>query len=713
MPVHNSATKRKSRPLNSPAVALDWLSRGIRPVPLQKGKKRPKSERGWNKIRVEPETVSDYFQPGDNIGGLWGKPSKGIVDIDLDWDEAADLAAILLPPTFVYGRQKRPGTHYLYRCKNISGSKRTLKTGEVIVEIRSTGSQSVLPPSIHPEGDRYQIDEDREIVDISEKKLQTLCDHLAGGALLIRNFPAEGSRHDFIHALTGALLWSSWKPEDAKKFVLALIQCLEDDDPGQRRRTVQNTIEHFSQGDRIAGWKTLSNWLDAPIVEATKKWLSSGRMYNKSQVSAVVKKGDEALEVPEVPEIKPFDSALLEVPGLVGEIAKWAGRRAYVKQPAFDLAAALMCTAIVATNKYVVAHWATPLQPYFMVLAPTAAGKESAASSVYEFAHKLKLDEHVFQGFQSYYALLDRLVEPPGLACWLWDEAARKLKSTRNSGSFDYQVITWLLQLYGKANSHVPGMPGRKSSIEALEKPCLTILATAQPAQMIESVSVSDLAMGLVNRFTLFDAGDDVPAPNIQRYDVFPSSIERHARDIKSLDPKQLPIEIQFESEKVFKMFWDFHEEARTHAAEGDNEVWGRANQNALILAGLVAVGVDARKPRITAGIARWAFRLIRWGVDCWSARIGQSAARSGRERESKGVERYIRWARKYANRATNAEHRTLMEKGIAPYGVLARLCRHLPRRDFDEILNHLVDAGIVGRTTDEDHDEDHYWPLV
>lgn len=706
---NNSATKRKSRPLNSAAVAQDWLAKGIQPVPLQGGKKRPKSEKGWNKLRVAPDTIPDHFRPGDNVGGLWGKPSKWVVDIDLDWDEAADLAPLLLPPTFTYGRRTRPATHYLYRCKGITGSKRTLKSGEVIVEIRSTGSQSVLPPSIHPDGDRYEIEEDQEIIDISEKKLQTLCDHLAGGALLIRHFPAEGSRHDFIHALTGALLWSGWKPEDAKKFVLALIHCISDDDPGQRKRTVQNTIEHFSSGDRIAGWKTLSQWLDQPIVDAAKKWLSSGRMYQKPPVA----EESEEREVKDVPEITPFDRSLLKVPGLVGEIAKWAGRRAYVKQPALDLAAALMCTAIVATNKYVVHHWSTPLQPYFMVLAPTAAGKESAASSVYEFSHKLKLDEHVFQGFQSYYALLDRLAEPPGLACWLWDEAARKLKSTRNSGSFDYQVITWLLQLYGKANSYVPGMPGRKSSIEALDKPCLTILATAQPAQMIESVSVSDLAMGLVNRFMLFDAGDGVPRANVKRHDIFPSSIEQHAKEIKALDPKRLPIEIQFENEEVFQMFWAFHEEARTHAAEGDNEIWGRANQNALIAAGLVAVGVNARKPVITAEVARWAFKLVRWGIECWGARIGQSAARSGRERESKAVERYIRWTRKYAHRATNAEHRTLMEKGIAPYGVLARLCRHLPRRDFDEILNHLVDAGIVGRTTDELHDEDHFWPLI
>src|SRR5690606_17944947 len=129
--------------------------------------------------------------------------------------------------------------------------------------------------------------------------------------------------------------------------------------------------------------------------------------------------------------------------------------------------------------------WATPLQPYFMLLAPTAGGKGSALDSVYQFSAYAKLGDCVFQGFQSYYALLDKLGESPNMACWLWDEAARRLKSTRNPSSFDYQVVTWLLALYGRANSVVPAFPGRKTEIPSLERPWLALFAAAQPEQLI------------------------------------------------------------------------------------------------------------------------------------------------------------------------------------------------------------------------------------
>src|SRR5690606_35496572 len=144
-----------------------------------------------------------------------------------------------------------------------------------------------------------------------------------------------------------------------------------------------------------------------------------------------------------------------------------------------------------------------------------------------------------------------------------------------SASSFDYQIITWLLSLYGKANSHVPGLPGRKNSIQELERPCLTIFATAQPAQLIEAVTVSDLAAGLVNRFVLFDAGDKPPPPNFSRHDVYPSRVEKQAKIIKQLDPKTLPLTIQYDTQAVYSRFRDFDEEARRHAAEeGDNEIW-------------------------------------------------------------------------------------------------------------------------------------------
>lgn len=698
----NKRKTSKSK-LDTVGAARSWLELGIRAVPLRPNSKIPSGGKGWNTLRISEKTLAKFFRKGDNLGGLWGEPSNWIVDVDLDWDEASQFAEHYLPETFTYGRLSRPGSHYLYRCKGAVSLSRMTKEDGKIIEIRSTGSQSVLPPSMHPDNERYEINRDVPFASLGKAELERYVDRVAAGALLLRHFPDEGGRHDFIHSLTGALMWSGWNEEDTTQFMTAFLACIsgEDDEPGDRKLTVSNTIEHFKKGDRIAGWRVLSQWLPGKTVQTLREWLTPPK--NFSTPPRLVE-GEVQVVIPR------FDTALIEVPGMVGEIAKWAGKRSYLSQPAFDLSVGLMCTALASCNKYIVQGWATPLQPYFMLLAPTAGGKGSALDSVYEFAALVKMGGSVFQGFQSYYALLDKLGEPPGMACWLWDEAARRLKATRNPSSFDYQIVTWLLALYGRANSHVPSFPGRKTEIPALDRPWLGLMAAAQPDQLIESVTVSDLAMGLLNRFILFDSGDAAPKANMERADVFPSSILSKVKIMKEYSPKRFPIEINFESAGVWSMFRDFDEESRRHAtAEGDNEIWGRANQNALLVAGTAAVGVHPKHPVITRGLAEWAIAVVRWGISCWAARIGESTARTFREKESKSVERYIRNPQKYIHRAS-PKYKDYMKRGLMPYSVLQKLCRHLQNREFTEILDQLVEAQLIG--AGEENDVECYWAL-
>ena len=90
--------------VNGPQVAKSWLDLGVLTVPLKYHSKKPKGGTGWNELRVTSDSISQHFKTGDNVGGLWGEPSNWIVDVDLDWDEACELAAYWLPETFIYGR---------------------------------------------------------------------------------------------------------------------------------------------------------------------------------------------------------------------------------------------------------------------------------------------------------------------------------------------------------------------------------------------------------------------------------------------------------------------------------------------------------------------------------------------------------------------------------------------------------------------------------
>jgi hypothetical protein len=706
--------KIPSRKIDSVKVAKSWLDLGIQPVPIKRRTKKPKDGKGWNTLRVTHDTISQFFRTGDNVGGLWGKPSGWIIDVDLDWDEASLAAPRLLPETFVYGRRNRPGSHYLFKVDGVAGYKR-YDSGKgdnakrtVIAEVRSTGAQSVLPPSIHPDGDRYEINHDCDIKSITVKNLELLVNQVSAAALLARYYPHSGGRHDYIHAITGALLWEGWEEDKARKFSRAVLDAVDskEDDRKQRERTIENTIIHFREGNRIAGWRTLSQWLHGEDIRLIKSWLRATKSYE------VVQKGFKpkfALKEQESIE------ELIQVPGIVGEIAAWSSRRAYLQQPMFDLSVGLMCTALLTMNRFVVDGWDTPLQPYFMLLAPTGGGKESALESVYQFARRIGLGEYVFQGFQSYHAMLDKLATPPNVGVLLWDEAARKMRSAnRSQGGQDFQIMTWLLQLYGRANSSSPGIPGRHNAIQAIDQPFFLTMAASQPQQMLEAITDSDIAQGFPNRFVLFDSGDKVPQANLQRSNIFPSRFEEFYNTIKALGTPTNGAgpfrKIKFESTGTWNKFRDFDYESRTAAFQSDTGgLHGRSNQNALILAGLVAVGVNPKRPTITDPIADWAMKLVRWSTDHWKRRVEESSSRTIVEQRSKTVERYIRHVREFAHRArTDKKVRQLMTENMMPRSMLTRLCRHITARDLDDVLSQLVMADLIAQG--EVNDTEVWW---
>jgi hypothetical protein len=188
----------------TPAVE-DWLERKIHCVPLRPKSKRPK-DTNWPKMILNaPDKISRAFKIGDNLGGLWGEPSDHITDLDLDLEEACLVAPHILPETFVYGRKGKESSHYLFRCIGAETRKWMIREIGTIVEIRSTGTQSALPPSRYPDGGRYFIENDVEFKQISKREFEQYAVMIAIAAIILKFYPQSGSRHDYVHAATGML----------------------------------------------------------------------------------------------------------------------------------------------------------------------------------------------------------------------------------------------------------------------------------------------------------------------------------------------------------------------------------------------------------------------------------------------------------------------------------------------------------------------------
>jgi hypothetical protein len=67
------------------------------------------------KVILKKEELREKFRrPDVNIGILLGEASGGLVDVDLDTEEAVKLALAFLPDTARFGRPHNVGSHWLY-----------------------------------------------------------------------------------------------------------------------------------------------------------------------------------------------------------------------------------------------------------------------------------------------------------------------------------------------------------------------------------------------------------------------------------------------------------------------------------------------------------------------------------------------------------------------------------------------------------------------
>ena len=172
-------------------------NRGWRLVPVKRGTKRPPVN-GWQDLRLGAGDLPKYFANGASIGVLNGEPSGGLVDVDLDSTEAVALAKHFLSKTACrHGRPSRPESHCWYTCDPLPDTTKFQdpmrpEAEGMIVELRSTGTQTVLPPSVHPDNEPYTWHAAGKPTLIDGRILLSDVSRLAAAALLARYWQPSG-----------------------------------------------------------------------------------------------------------------------------------------------------------------------------------------------------------------------------------------------------------------------------------------------------------------------------------------------------------------------------------------------------------------------------------------------------------------------------------------------------------------------------------------
>lgn len=227
--------------------------------------------RGWATIRVQPlgkapitDTVSwrdrtdeaDTFAPGDNVGIRLGEPSGGLVDIDLDSLEAVALAHHFLPPTATFGRASKLRSHWVYQCAT---PPKTRKHSSSHIELRSTGAQTVFPPSIHETGEPIAWSDATPITALDEAALVQAFGRLAAATTIARAWPRlTGNRHDTVLALAGCLWHEGWTLDDALGLLIPAMELDGTSEP-HREAAIRDTWDEHDRNRH--GWPTLAHLL--------------------------------------------------------------------------------------------------------------------------------------------------------------------------------------------------------------------------------------------------------------------------------------------------------------------------------------------------------------------------------------------------------------------------------------------------------------------
>jgi putative DNA primase/helicase len=157
--------------LNPQEVELYRICRDPAYVSLHPNQKQPIGK-DWRNNSIPPErAVENNKTLKHNIGILTGTHS-GLVDVDLDCAEATKFAPLFLPPAVAsFGHAGNNRGHHLVRVSNPTAKTQQFlcpDSRETLVELRADGSQTMIPPSVHPNGHKLKFHQINDTATVAE-----------------------------------------------------------------------------------------------------------------------------------------------------------------------------------------------------------------------------------------------------------------------------------------------------------------------------------------------------------------------------------------------------------------------------------------------------------------------------------------------------------------------------------------------------------------
>ena len=653
-------------------TATRLIERGYSVIPIIPGEKRPgefKNDQwiGMNQWQRFCDKSPTKFQL--DIWAKWPEPSiclalgraSNVTAIDFDYGSPEVRAALeeCLPPSPVK-KMGAKGYTAMYRGFAVV-SKKYLLDGVSVIEVLAHGKQTVLPPSIHPEGMSYhwltpdtlesltasELPElPHDIHDRIAKALEPFQSKVEKQAVNGKAIQAsvQGDNDSFWRDIndTALLNLDSW-----------VLRLIPDAKRGANRG--YRAVAHWRDGDganigitpdgirdfaRDAGMTAIDLVIavTGATLDGATAWLQDALgMRQEAVFDAKVFEPPPAKVAPVAPwkKAEPVaapckrKSGSLEPRGAVGKLTQYINETSIRPQPILALAAALCAIGTLAGRKYrSPSNLRTNL--FAISLADSGAGKNHSRQIIDRLFSDFLGAEKKIGGSKiaSGSGLLSALHRSPSILFQI-DEFGMFLGAMLDKRGPKHliEIMSHMTELFTSSNLTYHGIEyadQRDRPRQEIVQPCLSVYGTTVPGHFWKALESSNAVDGSLARFLVFESEENYPDdqnapekdPPVELIDLLARINEGIGGIASALDGSHTPelMHVSYD-DAATKMIKDMKLDTtkKLRALEGTpfTSFWARRDELTIKVAMIHAIGCDPENPIINTYDVEFARAIV------------------------------------------------------------------------------------------------------
>lgn len=645
-------------------------------------------------------------------------PASNVVAIDFDTcPEVWSKLEAVIPQSPVTKRGEKGYTAFYQFNGEVSKNWRAPDGKSNIVELLSTGRQTIIPTTIHPKtqkpyewvGDSLENITATELPTLPEDIIAKFDEILGVKTNKQKSEPSLLEEKPSLQMLAEALSFVS--PDisypDWRNMGMAIHHCY----PTQDGLAVWNDWsakgEKYKKGETEKAWRSFK--ADGGITAASLFDLAkvSGFSNWGFDIDIALEHVTSELAPPRPKQEQPATSSLVipqslltSAPGFVGELTDWILSTALKPQPALALGAALAAVGALKGHRV---RTETNLRTnlYILGLAGSGSGKNHPLNCIRMLFAAAGLSRLLGGEPGSEPGLIQAIADGQGRSVILWDEMGHAISAMTNpnAGTYLTTILSTLTKLFSEASTLHQGKVLAAGSRTSIDQPCLSVFGVTVPGRFFDTLSSEHAIDGFLARWMIFEAETNRPAINTEAVllDV-PQRLINQVCKLESLpfrppaEPGRInqdiiqPTAVPFTA-SARKMFWEAQQHFDDVADQAEKRgeptapIFVRSAEHAAKMA-LTVAGTN----EITQNELSWALELSQLQSYALAASVLQRIGKNSTERTAKEVLRIIR--------------------SSGPSGITGtRLYREtmwLSSNDRKSVLSTLIDSDQVGVVAEE-----------